>query len=102
MSSVPHRRFTASEYLSLERTAEIRHEFVEGQIVAMAGGTRRHALICDSLLERMRAILRAGPCQPYSSALRIKIEATGNYTYPDLSVVCGEERFEDSREDTLL
>jgi len=100
--SVPQRRFTSAEYLSLERTAEIRHELVDGQIIAMAGVTRRHALICDSLLERVRARLRGGPCQPYSSSLRVKIEATGNYTYPDLSVVCGQERFEDGREDTLL
>jgi Uma2 family endonuclease len=102
MSSIPQRRYTAEEYLSLERTAEVRHELADGQIVAMAGGTRRHALICDSLIERLRSKSRGGSCQPYSSSLRIKIEATGNYTYPDLSVVCGQQRFEDGREDTLL
>jgi Uma2 family endonuclease len=59
-------------------------------------------LICDNLLERTRAALRGGPCQPFSSSLRVKIAATGNYAYPDLSIVCGEQQFEDKRQDTLI
>src|SRR5439155_4743010 len=49
-----------------------------------------------------KARLRGTDCRPYSAALRVKIEATGNYTYPDLSIVCGSQRLEDAREDTLL
>ena len=102
MSSVSHPRVSGSEYLAFERAAEHRSELVEGRIVAMAGGTRRHALICDNLVERVRARLRGSSCQPFSASMRVKIEATGNYTYPDLSIVCGEERYEDRRQDTLL
>jgi len=102
MSSVSSRRYTAGEYLALERDAADRHELVDGQIVAMAGGSEPHATICDNLLERTRARLRGAGCRPYSSNLRVKIEATGNYTYPDLSIVCGEMRLEDARQDTLL
>jgi Uma2 family endonuclease len=102
MSSVPTRRCTAAEYLAFERESAARHEFVDGQIVEMQGGSIRHAMICDNLVARTKTLLRGTPCQPFSASLRVKIEATGNYTYPDLSIVCGEVRLEDSREDTLL
>ena len=69
---------------------------------AMAGGTEKHAAICDNLLERVKSRLRGSKCRPYSSSLRVKIEATSNYVYPDLSIVCGERQFEDDRHDTLL
>jgi Uma2 family endonuclease len=102
MSSAPSRRVSAVEYLAFERSAEARHEFVDGHIVELSGGSMRHATICDNLLERTRAILRGGPCRSYSASLRVKIVATGNYTYPDLSIVCGEPQLEDDRQDTLL
>lgn len=102
MSSAFEHRYTAAEYLARERTASVRSELVEGRCVAMAGGTERHAAICDNLLERVKGRLRGSPCRPYSSSLRVKIEATGNYVYPDLSVVCGPRQFEDERRDTLL
>ncbi len=102
MSSAFQRRYSAAEYLAIERLAAHRSELVDGVIDAMAGGTEPHAAICDNLLERVKARLRGGPCRPYSSSLRVKIEATGNYFYSDLPIVCGERRFEDDRRDTLL
>jgi Uma2 family endonuclease len=102
MSSAPTRRVTVEEYLAFEREAKDRHEFINGQIVAMAGGTRRHARICDNVLIATQTRLRGTKCESYSASLRVKIEATGNCTYPDLSIVCGDQRFQDIREDTLL
>lgn len=102
MSTFPTRRRTAADYLDFERQAPTRHEFVDGEIVEMAGGGLRHATICDNLLVAARARLAGTGCRPYSAALRVKIEATGNYAYPDLSIVCGELRLEDDRQDTLL
>jgi Uma2 family endonuclease len=102
MSFVSTRRVTAAEYLAFEREAEGRHELVDGQIVEMQGGSIRHATICDNLLVQAKDKLRGSPCRAFSASLRIKIEATGNYTYPDLSIVCGEMQVEDSRQDTLL
>jgi Uma2 family endonuclease len=102
MSSASTRRCTASEYLAFEREAETRHEFIDGQIVEMSGGSARHATICDNLLTSSQARLRGTGCRAYSASLRVRIGATGNYTYPDLSIVCGEARLEDDREDTLL
>jgi Uma2 family endonuclease len=95
-------RYSAAEYLRLERKSEVKHELINGHIVAMSGGTRRHATICDSLTERVRARLRGTSCRAYSAALRVTIKATGNYTYPDLSIVCGEAEMEDREEDTLV
>jgi Uma2 family endonuclease len=102
MSSALQRRYSPAEYLALERQAAQRSEYIDGAIYAMAGGTARHALICDNLLERIKARLRGSDCRPVSSSLRIKIEATSNYTYPDLSIVCGQWQFEDSTNDCLL
>jgi Uma2 family endonuclease len=101
MSTAPERHYTPAEYLAIERKSEERHELINGHIVRMQGGTERHAAICDNLLERTKARLRGSPCRPYSAALRIKIEATSNYTYPDLSIVCGERQFDDEQRDTL-
>ncbi|MGI8979736.1 MAG: Uma2 family endonuclease [Pirellulaceae bacterium] len=102
MSSVPHQHYTFAEYLARERVADYRSEYFQGEIFAMAGGSRRHAMICDNLVARMLEKLRGGPCRPYSSSLRVKVEATGLTTYPDLSIVCGEETFDDQEKDTLL
>jgi Uma2 family endonuclease len=102
MSTAPTRRATAEEYLAFERQAEARHEFISGQIIAMAGGSRRHAIICDNLLVLAKLKLRGTECQPYSGNLRVGIEATRNYTYPDLSIVCGQVQLQDSHKDTVL
>lgn len=102
MSTVPQRRYTPAEYLALERKSEERHEYFRGEVFAMAGGTVRHALICDNLLERTRSRIRGSPCSSFSASMRIKIQATGLYTYPDLSIVCGNWEFEDEQRDTLL
>jgi Uma2 family endonuclease len=102
MSRVPQQRYTAAEYLSLERTSDVRHEFADGQMVAMSGGSLWHAIICDNLLVRLTSRLSGSSCKPFSASLRVKIQATGNYTYPDLSIVCDERQMEDGRNDTLL
>jgi len=94
--------YSAAEYLRLERQSQDKHELINGHIVQMSGGTRRHAVICDNLLIRISPRLRGTTCRAYSAALRLTIKATGNYTYPDLSIVCGEAEMEDREEDTLV
>jgi len=81
------------EYLSLERVAREKHELVNGQIVAMSGASPRHNAICANLIAALRQLLRSGPCSPLTSDQRVRIEATGLYTYPDVTVVCGEARY---------
>jgi len=95
-------RLTEAEYLRLERAAEFKSEFFDGEMFAMAGGTRAHSLISMNLGGELRSRLKDTPCVTYNTDLRIKSESTGLYTYLDVSVVCGEQRFLDDEEDTLL
>jgi Uma2 family endonuclease len=78
-----------AEYLALESKAEERHEFLDGQLYAMAGGTPEHAALAAAFAGELRNALAGRPCRVFSSDLRVRIPATGLTTYPDLSVVCG-------------
>jgi Uma2 family endonuclease len=103
MSAVPKAPYISpEEYLALERESEIRHEYFRGEMFAMSGGTRVHSLIATNLIGALWVALDGLPCEPHGSDMRIKISATGLYTYPDVSVVCGEPGFDDGRKDTLL
>src|ERR1044071_3578846 len=95
-------RLTEEEYLRLERAAEFKSEYFDGELFAMAGGTRAHSLISANLTGELRAVLKNTKWVTYNADLRIKTEATGLYTYPDVSIVCGEQRFLDNEQDTLL
>ena len=95
-------RLSEAEYLRLERQAETRSEYFGGEVFAMAGGTRAHSLIATNLLSELSSRLKATDCVAYNTDLRVKVEATGLFTYPDVSVVCGAQRFLDEGEDTLL
>jgi Uma2 family endonuclease len=86
---------TEQEYLDMERSSEIKHEFYAGEVFAMAGGTPDHALITINLASTLKQALKGRGCLIYSPDLRIKVEATGLYTYPDVSVLCGEPKFTD-------
>ena len=91
-----------AEYLAFERASEIKHEYIEGEIYAMAGASREHNLICTSVSFILYGQLRGKKCEIYPSDMRVKIQAAGRYTYPDISIVCGEPEFADGKFDTLL
>lgn len=82
-------RFTRAEYRSLERSSNVKHEFLEGVIYAMAGGSPEHAAIAVNVSTSLSVALRDRPCRVHSSDLRIHVLDTGLETYPDVSVVCG-------------
>jgi Uma2 family endonuclease len=96
------RRFTPQEYLALERKSETRNEYHDGEIFAMSGASREHNLIAGNLIRDIGNQLEDRPCESYPSDMRVWIEATGLYTYPDVVVVCGEPQFQDREVDTLL
>jgi Uma2 family endonuclease len=102
METAAKRRLTAREYLFIERKAETRSEFVDGEMFAMAGGTERHSLIAANLIRELGNALKDKSCQVFTSDMRLKVEATNSYTYPDVQVACGRLRFEDEMRDTLL
>lgn len=93
---------TPAEYLAFERESETKHEYVAGEITAMAGASRRHNLTVSATLTSLNNALAARPCDVYPSDMRVKIGPLGIYTYPDITVVCGESELEDSEQDTLL
>jgi Uma2 family endonuclease len=101
MATDPIVQLSPSDYLAFERAAEIRHELVNGQIYAMSGASRPHNLITTNLTGELRAMLKGRPCEVYSSDMRVKVDETGLYTYPDVVVACGEPHFEDEVLDTL-
>ena len=77
------------DYVALVAEGEQKFEYVNGEAFAMAGGTPRHAAICANALVALATPLRGTPCRAYQSDLRVRVEATGLSTYPDLTVVCG-------------
>ena len=77
------------EYLALESASNVKHEYLDGQIYAMAGGTPQHAALQGAVPGLLFPQLRSGNCRALGSDLRIRVLATGLATYPDVTVVCG-------------
>mgnify|MGYP006146374289 CR=1 FL=1 len=93
---------TPADYLAAERKAAQKSEYVNGHVYAMAGASRVHNLIVGNAFAELRAQLRGRPCEAYVNDMRVKVERTGMYTYPDVVGLCEEPRFEDENVDTLL
>lgn len=93
---------TPEEYLSLERQAEYKSEYFDGEVFAMVGASRKHNLITTNISRELSQQLKNKPCEVYSSDMRVRIPNANLYTYPDLSVACDEPKFEDAEVDTLL
>ncbi len=102
MSSLPANYLSPEEYLAIERAADHKSEYHAGEMYAMAGGSREHSLIAGNIFAELHRQLKGRPCEPHGSDLRVRVSATGLYTYPDGSVACGEIQYEDGRRDTLL
>ena len=95
-------RFTPAEYLAMEEVADHKSEFYRGEIFALAGGSADHSLIAGNLVHALNSLLDARPCRVFTSDMRLLIQRSGLYTYPDVSVVCGKVQFVERRDDTLL
>ena len=95
-------RMTEAEYLAFERASDIRHEYLDGHVYAMTGASRAHNLISTYTAASLINQLRGRPCEVYASDMRVRVSATGLYTYPDVTVVYGNPQFADSALDTLL
>ena len=102
MSTQPQTYLTPEEYLAFEREAEVKHEYYAGEIFAFAGASRQHNLIVANVIRELGNEVKGRPCEVYPSDMRVRVSPTGLYTYPDVTVVCGEARFDDEHSDTLL
>ena len=85
-------QYSFADYLALEEASNTKHEFLDGEIYAMAGGSRRHAALAVAAAASLLVQLRGGPCRVYSSDLRVRAVPSGLTTYPDVTVVCGPDQ----------
>ncbi|OQX20212.1 MAG: hypothetical protein BWK80_36005 [Desulfobacteraceae bacterium IS3] len=95
-------KITREEYLAAERASEIRNEYFDGEIFAMAGASREHNQISGNVVRVLGNQLLEKPCSVFSSDMKVKIEAVGKYCYPDVVLLCEKEKFEDEHKDVLL
>ncbi len=104
MSAQPQHYYTPEEYLSLERTAAYKSEYLAGEIFAMAGASLRHNIIAANLVRLLGNAFQGRPCLAVASDMRVRVAASGLYTYPDVVAVCGKPKFADAdvHQDTLL
>ncbi len=102
MSTVQKTLLTPEEYLAREWAAEFRSEYFRGEMRAMERTNWQHSLIKGNLAGETGNQLKDGPCYVLTSDMRLKVNATGLYTYPDMVVVCEEPWLEDEFRDTLL
>lgn len=102
MSSQRQTYISLEEYLAVERQAEFRSEYFDGEIFAMAGASKPHNIIVGNLNRLIGTQLLDRPCSVYANGMRVKVIPTNKYFYPDVVATCGEEMFEDAATDTLL
>lgn len=89
MPAAARQRLSYAEYLAAEEVSDIKHEYIEGHVVAMAGGTMAHATLVGNVHGLTFNALQGRPCRPFNESQRIRIPATDLSTYPDLSIICG-------------
>jgi Uma2 family endonuclease len=102
MVSQPKPFYTPEEYLALERAAEYRSEYLDGEIFAMSGASEAHNLIAGNIFWHLKSQFRGRSCRAYMSDVRVRVSPNRMYTYPDVVAVCGPREFADDQHDTLL
>ena len=95
------RQMTVEEYLAHDEACDITNEYIDGEIIPMAGGTRKHNSIVAYTIIALGNALADHDCTVFASQMRVRIDDT-KYVYPDVSVVCGDSKFEDENSTILL
>lgn len=90
------------EYLAFERASAEKHEYADGEIFAMSGGTGEHSAIAANIISEARSALFGRGCRVHTSDMRINISSAGRYVYPDASIVCARPEYTDDSRDTLV
>jgi Uma2 family endonuclease len=94
--------YTVEEYLAFEREAEFKHEYADGEIVAMTGASNNHNLVTANLIIAFGNALRDSPCTVRPSDMRIHLAQSKRFRYPDVSITCEEPQFDDNNPPSLL
>ena len=92
---------TEEQYLALERAADFKSEYFDGEMFAMSGASVQHGRLQRNLITELANSLRGTPCEPFGSDLRVRVSRR-MYTYPDVTIVCGKPVLADERQDVLL
>ena len=93
---------TSEDYLKFEREADSRHEFLDGEIYAMAGESLSHSRVCVNLAREAGNALKGKPCEALSPNMKVRTSTASLFSYPDLTIVCGEPLFHDTKKDVLV
>jgi Uma2 family endonuclease len=101
MTTDPKRRLTPEEYLALERAAEFKSEYLNGEVFAMSRASFAHVQIVTNLVAELKSQLKGRPCRVLSTDLRLRVSPTGLYAYPDVMVACEPFAFADDHFDTM-
>ncbi|MBK6608460.1 MAG: Uma2 family endonuclease [Leptospiraceae bacterium] len=91
MGNLAHKKITVSEYFEIERNSLEKHEYYEGELFAMAGAKKKHNLIVSNLIA-IGSQFKGRPCAVYPSDMKVAVDRYNHYTYPDISIVCGESK----------
>ena len=102
MATAHRPRYTPEEYLELERAAEYKSEYIDGEIYALAGASPAHTRIIWNIVGELSPQLKGRPCHGYMTEMKVRVTPTKMYTYPDVVIVCGEEQFADDQHDVLI
>jgi len=89
MAQLARQPYSFDAYVELEQSGTTKHEFLDGNVWAMAGGSPEHAAVAGKLVQLLGQALEGRPCRVFTSDLRVRVTATGLGTYPDASVICG-------------
>lgn len=90
MALLARQPYSFDDYVELEASSTTKHEFLDGEVWAMAGGSVEHAAVAANIVGLLRQALTGRPCRVFTSDLRIRVKATGLATYPDVSVICDQ------------
>jgi len=102
MASNPVTKITEEEYLAIDRAAEVRSEFLDGEMWAMSGGSMQHSRLAMNISAELYNALRGSNCEVFTSDLRVRVMPRRMYAYPDVTVVCGTPQLADDRQDILV
>lgn len=93
--------YTPEDYLEFERESDSRHEFLDGEIYSMAGESLSHSRVCMNLAREIGNKLKGKSCEALSPNMKVRTTTASLFSYPDLTIVCGEPQFHDRKKDVL-
>ena len=102
MASLPRYHLSPEDYLTIERKAEFKSEYIDGEIYAMSGASESHNVIAGNIITELNLQLRATDCRVYPSDMKVRLPDSSRFFYPDVSVICGKPQFADDRKDVVL